>query len=770
MAGFSDTVKIVIDVVTNGATSGLNDVKSKVAEAEGSFGKLKAGASGAFSTIGAAGPLAVAGVGAAVGAFTAKAIGDFENLALSAESFSKVAGTTVQDASRWIEVASDLGVGTDAVQGAMARLNREAEQGKLAQFGIDATNANDRLIQSLQYLSGITDETQRSQAAFQLFGKSAASLAPLIASASELKGRMDDVEGAKIISPENVADARKFRDDMDRVTDAVDNLVLSAGKIALPFVDAVTQVLGPVSEFIAKLSDAREAAQGNANKSGSSWTDNVVGFFTQTGPEAADFFLNKMDEISGGTGDRFGKAGDAALKLGDVVEAQGQKFVVLGKETKNVTGLTDDQIRALVSQDASLQTSAGSADELTASQGALAKSAADAAKADADLAKAHDDATAAALAQLDSLAQLDDQLAGNTTSLLGAQTQQIKTNQALQDYGKQVNDAKVSTDDHTVALNNMTLQVIDTGQKTGDAATAQTTYATETDKAVASINTQISYLQAVASTLAPGDPLRANLEAYIDQLNGIKENINTEVTANTDQALAKLRELQAYIQRIAGGADIPIGFPGAATGGYHSGVTELGEDGRELIRYPDGSTELVGHTVRNLPPGTYVNDAAMTKTMLSQTAGAGINGPVSGGAPAAKSGQPAKLLPGMPQYGYTPDQMFAGGNVDEFGQVWDWPQPAHPLSYGVSYQQPSVGQSSSRQFYADAHGNTSWTVPIAGQKAALPDGAAVAAAAARASVTNNITINMPPGSNGDDVVRALKQYERRNGTVPIKTL
>lgn len=33
-----------------------------------------------------------------------------------------------------------------------------------------------------------------------------------------------------------------------------------------------------------------------------------------------------------------------------------------------------------------------------------------------------------------------------------------------------------------------------------------------------------------------------------------------------------------------------------------------------------------------------------------------------------------------------------------------------------------------------------------------------------------ITVNMPPGSDGDDVVRALKKYERRNGRVPIKTL
>ena len=36
--------------------------------------------------------------------------------------------------------------------------------------------------------------------------------------------------------------------------------------------------------------------------------------------------------------------------------------------------------------------------------------------------------------------------------------------------------------------------------------------------------------------------------------------------------------------------------------------------------------------------------------------------------------------------------------------------------------------------------------------------------------TTNITINMPVGSNGDDVVRALKTYTKRNGGLPIPTL
>ena len=44
-----------------------------------------------------------------------------------------------------------------------------------------------------------------------------------------------------------------------------------------------------------------------------------------------------------------------------------------------------------------------------------------------------------------------------------------------------------------------------------------------------------------------------------------------------------------------------------------------------------------------------------------------------------------------------------------------------------------------------------------------------AGATSPAGVTNHITINMPAGSNGEDVVRALRQWQRVNGAIPITT-
>jgi hypothetical protein len=38
------------------------------------------------------------------------------------------------------------------------------------------------------------------------------------------------------------------------------------------------------------------------------------------------------------------------------------------------------------------------------------------------------------------------------------------------------------------------------------------------------------------------------------------------------------------------------------------------------------------------------------------------------------------------------------------------------------------------------------------------------------SASNQITVVMPPGSDGDDVVAALQKYMTRNGSVPILTV
>ncbi len=728
MASFSDVIKVDIDVVSSKATAGLGDVKAKMAEAEGGFGKLKAASGGVFDTLKAAGPLAVAGIGAAIGGMVVKGINDFKNLAISAENFSTVAGTTVQDASRWIEVAGDLGVETDAVQGAMGRLNREAETGALAKFGITAQDANGRLIETLQYLASIPDEAKRSQASFELFGKSGASMAPLIANVSELKDRLAEVSGAKIITPDDVADAKKFRDEMDRITDAIDNLVLSAGKIALPFIEALAEIGGPIAEMIGQLADLRAEAQKKADDSGSSWTDKVIGFFTQTGPEAGKLFLDSIDAVTGGTGERFRDMGDKALELGDIVEGQGQKFVVLADETKLVTGMTDDQIAALVEQ-ARVQQAAG----LATDESAGSQKAADAAlketnerikaqtKALGDMTKALGDQQAAALGAINSELGYRQSVAGVEDAVTKVQEAQVEAVKQTDAHGASSMEAALAARDLKRAGEDLEGSILTT------AAAAQQ-YAK--DQAAASGATFTTYDGVLAQKGALEElkqkfpELSGGIDTYIAKLDGIPHDIDTEVRAHEVGLQNIINQLENLPRQVFIDFRGALHVGGAATGGPHSGLTMVGEKGPELVVLPDGS---------------FVYTASQTQQLLSHgMAGGGIYGPVTAGAPATRPQLP-------PEY-----QMF--------GQ-------SHSTSMAYS----------SGQSYWDRQGNTSWTVPV---KTGVPSGPAAIVAAGRDTASNlanhlNVTINVAGsivGASKADVGRwvvdAVTVASRTGATLP----
>jgi hypothetical protein len=118
----------------------------------------------------------------------------------------------------------------------------------------------------------------------------------------------------------------------------------------------------------------------------------------------------------------------------------------------------------------------------------------------------------------------------------------------------------------------------------------------ETDKTVKSVQTQIQYLEAVAETLAPDDPLRTELGNYIAQLSTVPDTVNTEMAIDTEAALRKLRELQAFVDSIEG--DIAGlgggGLPGFMAGGpvRRGGAYRVGEAGPETVVLPGGSQLL----------------------------------------------------------------------------------------------------------------------------------------------------------------------------------
>jgi hypothetical protein len=251
-------IKVIIDVVADKASTSLRSFKTDLANTEGALGKMKVTGSAAFETIkGNAANFAMA-AGAALVGFAAKAVGEFQKLALEAGKFADATGLAVEDASRWIEVAGDVGVGADQIQAAILKMNREIANGGLDQFANDVVRAKDGTVDAsatfenlVTKIGAIKDPTDRAAAAQKAFGKGFASIAELMEmDAVQLRAALEGVSEAKIIDKGELDKAREFRDAMDNLRDKTEDLALTLGEALVPALTDVAEIAATVGDAL----------------------------------------------------------------------------------------------------------------------------------------------------------------------------------------------------------------------------------------------------------------------------------------------------------------------------------------------------------------------------------------------------------------------------------------------------------------------------------------------------------------------------------------
>lgn len=256
---------IVVDIISEFSDRGLttakgafDDFKKRVGAAEGAMGKFKAGSNAAMDAVKAnAGTFALA-AGAAFATFAAKGVTAFRDLALEADKFSTATGLAVEDASRWLEVTGDLGVNSDSVQTAIGKMNRSLAENPalLRKFGDDviyandgSLNANETFLNLIDRLNKIKDPAQRAAEAAKIFGKGWQEMSILIdAGAGKLRDALGSVSDAKVIDPEEVRKAKQYRDSMDKLKDAAENLSLSLGENVIPMLTRLADLLALISD------------------------------------------------------------------------------------------------------------------------------------------------------------------------------------------------------------------------------------------------------------------------------------------------------------------------------------------------------------------------------------------------------------------------------------------------------------------------------------------------------------------------------------------
>jgi hypothetical protein len=581
--GFLERVEVAIDVVTDKASQGISDLKTKVGDAEGGFGKLKAAAGGAGDIIQNNAAVAVTALGTGVATFAVKAIGSFETLALSVDKFTQATGASADEASRWVKVTEELGVSTDAVQAGMGRVNREAASGALGAYGVTAKDTSTQFLQLIEHLQAIPDKDEQARQAFKTLGKSWQELSPLLDTTVNLRDRLAEVSGSNLITADQIGSARNLRDAMNEAETQIQQIVLTVGGKLAP---VVTTMITDVEALGTAFSNIDLGPLGSA----------------------ADFLGNLFSTYNGFT----------------VISTALEAF---GVGVKTAGGNTDDLAKALKGvSDQSLETAGTTTVAATATQGLSDNSSilnqhlqdrlgttAAVKGGDIDAAgalAAYTDATKAAQTQVDAVVQSltaeYDAVSKNTLSMLDAQNQQIATNQALQTYSKSVSDTSLTVDQHTVKMNDMEKQIIQTAVSTADATTANMHFGSEAEKAGVKADTQRQYLRAVADTLQPGDPLRVGLEGYIAQLDSVKTDITTQVNVNLDRAAAQLNTWMNQPRTITVGVNTVSSNPlnsvtsrtQAAGGTSLGGMTIVGEEGPELVNMPKGANVLTAQETR----------------------------------------------------------------------------------------------------------------------------------------------------------------------------
>ena len=249
-------IPIITDLQDKGirdAKKAFGDFKTSVANAEGGLGKFKAGSKSVMDSVSAnAASFAIAG-GIAFGKFAYDGVKAFQDLALGAEKFATATGLAIQDASRYMEAAGDIGVPIDAVETAIGKLNRTigADPDKVRDLGVDlvylkdgSLDVNETFLNTIDRIKKIKDPAEKAKVAAQLLGKGWQSMSTLIEmGADDLKASLDGVSQSKVIDPKELEKAKQLRDIMDTLKDKVEDLSLSIGESLVPVLGDLGKVL-----------------------------------------------------------------------------------------------------------------------------------------------------------------------------------------------------------------------------------------------------------------------------------------------------------------------------------------------------------------------------------------------------------------------------------------------------------------------------------------------------------------------------------------------
>jgi len=577
--------KATVDVDTKGAEGSVGKLKSLGGDA---LGFIKDNA--ASMAMGAAGALA---------GFAVKAVGDFQDVALAAGDLRDSLGLTAEEASRWQEVAGDLGISNQTLESTIGKMNKTlgATPGVFKALGVEvaknssgATDVNATFLNVIDTLHNIRDPAARAAAATKLLGKSWQDSSELITmGADNVRDSLAGVDDQKVISDKQIAQARKFRDTMDNLHDKIEDVSIVVGEELVPVLsdaaETVTSVIGPLQKL----------------KSGfDSLTDAPV-----------------IKQIY----DNFAPWRQLPTRIGQVQDAWDGLYDVFTGEDINASVNLEPTTAAVEAQAAAVP-------ELTAAY----EAAADPMKRYADLQKEAADQAERVAGILNDQA---DALNAQVDAATKAADAQLAENNALGDFAEALKNAKGHTDE----VRDAAISLAKAHQATAEAQAAANGQTLTATQKLDALNDGLLTTAATAK-----GPARQAILDYIGSVNQIPPEKMTEIQAavaagdletarrllneasaprtaaitadaNTAAATRELDQLTKdrtvlLIPHVGGP---PIRFANGGTVGPGGGIA--GEAGPEFISTPSGQSGLLTGAAL-VPPRTRVTSVRRTRAML----------------------------------------------------------------------------------------------------------------------------------------------------------
>jgi len=372
----ANRITTLFDLDSKGFDGGLKKLRSEVANADGAVNKLKAAGSGLGAILKDNLGAAALGAGTALVGFGIKAVTAFQNTALAAGKFADATGLAVEDASRWIEVAGDIGVSSDEVESALGKMNKTLGKSPalFSELGVEvaktkdgSTDANQTFLNVIDRLNGITDPAEKARVATQLLGKGWQGMAELIAQGSgNLKASLAGVQDGKVINAAELEKARDLRAKLDNLSDSIENVALKIGGELAP---AVADAVSGISGAVGVMTDLNEQATKLTGSSLVDWAQTLaspIGVATKgldkLGKALGDD-KNFSDELSYAWDWLTGNSDDLRSSVDDTADAQQHAKEITQAQagmTAHLADVTDDATQATDDLKAAYDTLTGS--------------------------------------------------------------------------------------------------------------------------------------------------------------------------------------------------------------------------------------------------------------------------------------------------------------------------------------------------------------------------------------------------------------------------